>query len=63
MKVWMWQRLWKVRGGRDVWDELRIMENDCWLHTTDGAMSDENLVWLCPKPNLVLVDRKHVPHA
>jgi hypothetical protein len=56
MKVWMWQRLYKWYGDIEVFEELRDTEDE--LNYDPLEISQWR--WLCPKPNLVLVDRKHL---
>lgn len=56
MKVWMWQRLWKARGD----DRVRIMLNSFESALEYYQIPHNHMYWLCPKPNLVLVDRKHL---
>lgn len=61
MKVWMWQRLWKFERGDVVFTELSERENDKSLHREPfHCASVYSWRWLCPKPNIVLVDRKHL---
>jgi hypothetical protein len=60
MKVWMWQRLCKITGQSHVEPIVMALEDDEWLQSSHEEMAEENLIWLCPKPNLVLVDRKHL---
>ena len=57
MKVWMWQRLWKYNGRERVCSELGVTE--CHEEFKRNP-SYGHWHWLCPKPNLVLVDRKHL---
>lgn len=59
MKVWMWQRLCSNSGCGEGVVVLCDTENDITLNVE----LPKGWRWLCPKPNLVLVDRKHVPHA
>ena len=61
MKVWMWQRLWKGHSGERVFETFGEFEDDPWLHCKPGTgIYSDKWHWLCPKPNLVLVDRKHL---
>lgn len=60
MKVWMWQRLWKEIGKESVCPEYQTVEDADWLHINDRVLQEFGHIWLCPKPNLVLVDRKHL---
>ncbi len=56
MKVWMWQRLYKINGEAEVHSEYGM-----WRYSYSFfSVPDEYWHWLCPKPNLVLVDRKHL---
>ena len=60
MKVWMWQRLYKIRGYGQVYSDLGNDTNNLMINMPDENMRECGLIWLCPKPNLVLVDRKHL---
>lgn len=69
MKVWMYQRLWKIIGDTDVYAEYYLTEQSdspikdefgLAASTTDDDMFEWGFMWLCPKPNLVLVDRKYL---
>lgn len=55
MKVWMWQRLVKKRGVDKVFSVLCETKEDKLF-----CLDLHRFVWLCPKPNLVLVDRKYL---
>lgn len=55
IKVWMWQRLWKIAGDDEVYSSYGIYEDSWWLHMNPEEVEAEyKWNWLCPKPNLVL---------
>jgi hypothetical protein len=56
MKVWMWQRLFKFCGDGTV----RAMMNPFESALVFSQIPHNKMCWLCPKPNLVLVNRKHL---
>ena len=62
MKVWMWQRLWKCNVRDYVFSAYAYEESDLCLHSEPLQRYTPRFAWhwLCPKPNLVLVDRKHL---
>lgn len=62
MKIWMWQRLWKCNIRDGVYAQYAYTENDVLLriHPSKYTKTVFKWHWLCPRPNLVLVDRKHL---
>ena len=61
MKVWMWQRLYRFRDRLEVKVMLWPVEDIDLLQGEPGeGWKSREWYWLCPKPNLVLVDRKHL---
>lgn len=60
MKVWMWQRLYKWYGYDLPYDILCATEDAKIFQSSDECLAEHDCHWLCPKPNLVLVDRKHL---
>jgi hypothetical protein len=62
MKLWLWQKLWKPIGSGVVFYEFAEKEDNEGFSATPGeGHYASGWQWLCPKPNLVLVDPKYTP--
>ena len=59
IKTWAWQRLWTTKEGNgEVYPCIAFTEDAPWLHTNPEVMEEDGRwFWLCPKPNLVLINR------
>ena len=52
---WVWQRLYKHFGSPVVCAAYAETPDHYNLHTSDEHMAADKCVWLCPKPNKVLI--------